>query len=213
MSGWANRHSPSVERRRSGRLGQRARAPRRSGVAEQLLDEGSRRSAMPMTEATPSASRASGSSASMRAPSTARRVIGTRGRRRVDERDPAVAPAPACRPRGRPGPSRRRTAGCRRSARGCCAPRRRRPRRGRRAWRGWAVSGSASPSGRAARRRAARPSAGSVGRARAGQDDERAAARAPRRGARPSPTLEGSSQCRSSMTTTRGPVVVSRRSR
>ena len=105
-AGGANRHASSSMRQRSARwrrAGRRrpARAARRAGSPARP-----RRNRMPMTEATPSTSRASGASASMRAPSTARSVIGTRGRPSRSQRHAAVAPARACRPRGTPGRSR-----------------------------------------------------------------------------------------------------------
>ena len=80
MRACANRQSPVVVGHDRGppRPARRA-SPGRSGSLEQAPRARRSRNVMPMTEATPSASRASGSSASMRAPSTARSVTGTRG--------------------------------------------------------------------------------------------------------------------------------------
>ena len=68
----------------------------------------------------------------MRAPRTARSVIGSSAAARTGHGHAAHRATGACRPRGRHGPSRRRTAGCRRCARGCSAHRRHRRPRARR---------------------------------------------------------------------------------
>ena len=138
----------------------------------------------------------------MRAPRTARRVIGTRVEVRVHEGDAPVAQLQ--RPvleEGADGLAHEQRVAAA-SARGGCAPRRRRPRPARRASPGWAVSRA-----RRARARSMRTTSGRSthpGTSPPTACPPASTSGAPLRGAPPatrrSGTLDGSSQCRSSMT-------------